>query len=156
MTLVFIFVVVITGFVSMGVTALNLTCYSCNTTNENDVCYSNVSAAPTEVCDPTASSMSCSVYREDVAGRFTFIQRACNTSCVQVCGAWGEEVDIDKCSSCCSSHLCNVDDAAATLPRATTMTMAVTCLPLLLLWAALVEGSVVSRGGVWVEGWGAS
>ena len=52
-------------------------------------------------------------------GKFTFIIRGCNSSCVQKCGAWGENVDVDKCSSCCTTDLCNVDDAASTLDSAT-------------------------------------
>ena len=60
------------------------------------------------------------MYREDVKGKFTYMIRGCNSSCVQKCGAWGEIVDVDKCSSCCFSHLCNVDDAASTPWTAST------------------------------------
>ncbi|KAK7475397.1 hypothetical protein BaRGS_00033347 [Batillaria attramentaria] len=91
----------------------NLTCYWCSTTDPHDPCYTNVTLVSTKRCEEHEDR--CSVYREDRQGRFHYISRNCNASCKAECGTWGDDVDEDRCSSCCNSSLCNVDSSASSL-----------------------------------------
>ena len=80
------------------------------------------------------------MYRQDVMGKFTFIVRGCNASCVQKCGAWGENVDVDKCSSCCTTDLCNVDDDASTLTSDTDTWRRVWLIAVIALGSRILAG----------------
>ncbi|KAL5018818.1 hypothetical protein ScPMuIL_004540 [Solemya velum] len=91
----------------------NLTCYTCSTTSESNVCATNVSLAEYELCKPDDNF--CTVFRIDTMGLFTSIYRGCEKGCFARCGVWGDEEDEYRCTSCCQSDLCNTDNGSWTI-----------------------------------------
>ncbi|KAL3875395.1 hypothetical protein ACJMK2_033347 [Sinanodonta woodiana] len=51
--------------------------------------------------------LSTRVLRVETFGRFTSQSRDCVDTCSNHCGIWGDESDIEKCYTCCSTDLCN-------------------------------------------------
>lgn len=103
---------VVTVFASTGY-CNNLTCYWCNSTEEDSLCYTNVTEVDVKQCQ--GNEDHCSVSRVDIVGKMSYISRDCNASCKAKCGTWGDDQDEDRCSSCCNTSLCNIDSAATSL-----------------------------------------
>lgn len=55
------------------------------------------------------------VQRNETFGKFDILIRRCATSCVPHCGIWGDDIDTERCFSCCSTDLCNTDSTANAL-----------------------------------------
>nr|XP_022312668.1 prostate stem cell antigen-like [Crassostrea virginica] len=122
--------------VSFTVMALNLDftsglqCYNCTTKWEFDACvvYPNQSSVVT--CEEHQDI--CLVQRNETFGKFDVLVRRCATSCLPHCGVWGDDIDTEQCYSCCSSDLCNTDNAASRGGPALALTLNVTSIFLLL------------------------
>ncbi|KAK6187569.1 hypothetical protein SNE40_005567 [Patella caerulea] len=88
----------------------NLTCYTCSSSDPNGECVMNATLSTVTACAP--AEIYCRVYRQDSQGRFVSLERGCAAYCRAGCGVWGDDVDDDKCFSCCQGELCNTDNSA--------------------------------------------
>lgn len=56
------------------------------------------------------------VQRNETFGKFEVLVRRCATSCLPHCGIWGDDIDTERCYSCCTTDLCNTDNSANKRP----------------------------------------
>ncbi|XP_048761529.1 prostate stem cell antigen-like [Ostrea edulis] len=93
--------------------SLGLQCYNCTTTWEYDTCVLHPNLSRVATCE--SSHNVCLVQRNETFGKFDILIRRCATSCVPHCGIWGDDIDTERCFSCCSTDLCNTDSTANAL-----------------------------------------
>ncbi|XP_033749335.1 uncharacterized protein LOC117334024 [Pecten maximus] len=87
--------------------AYNLTCYTCTTTVSSDPCVNSPNETEVVTCAP--DEPFCRVLRVDSQyGDLMSLTRGCTSVCKNHCGIWGEDVDEERCHSCCRTKLCNI------------------------------------------------
>lgn len=93
-----------------SVPSFGLQCYNCTTTWEYGACVLEPNTTRVVSCD--SNQNFCLVQRNETFGKFDVLIRRCATSCSPHCGIWGDDIDTERCFSCCSTDLCNTDNSA--------------------------------------------
>ncbi|XP_021373384.1 prostate stem cell antigen-like [Mizuhopecten yessoensis] len=98
---------VLVALCSQRIHSLNLTCYTCTATVPSDPCVHSPNQSEVVMC--ADDKPFCRVLRVDSQyGDLMSFARGCSSVCKNHCGIWGDDVDEERCHSCCRTQLCNV------------------------------------------------